>query len=185
MNIFQGETNRLFLSPPSMEYLDDLYRIQSNEEVMKYVGDGNVLSKEETEFYLQRHIQHYNDHGFSFGNIFEKESGLLVGFGGVMFLDYKSSNNEIEVGLLFARNVFGKGYGREAARYFLRWGFKNQEVEQIVAVTMPGNKMVDHSLRRMGMQREGTYVSEDDGIEYLLYNLTKENFELKNGTKVT
>ena len=57
MNIFL-ETKRLMIKIPDLSDFDDLYLLQCNPDVMKYIGEG-VRTKQEVELSLQKAIAHY------------------------------------------------------------------------------------------------------------------------------
>ncbi len=75
MNIFL-KTERLIIKPSTPEDFDDLYAIQSDPDVMQYIGQG-VRTRPEVNEWLAKAIEHHRKHGFSFCSVFEKTRGLL------------------------------------------------------------------------------------------------------------
>lgn len=72
MSIFL-ETKRLVINTPELSDLDNLYLLQSDSDVMQYIGQG-VRTKTEVAEALQIAIQHQQKHGFSVGCVYEKET---------------------------------------------------------------------------------------------------------------
>src|SRR5271170_5764727 len=96
MSIFL-ETKRLIIKSSTLEDLDDLCALQSDIDVMKYIGQG-VRNPEDVKKWFEKSLSHYQKHGFSFGSVFEKKSGYFIGQAGIMYLDYDDSQSDIEVG---------------------------------------------------------------------------------------
>ena len=58
------ETERLLLRMFRPEDLDELASLLSDPDVVKYVGDGNPVGREEADKALQSIIKHWETHGF-------------------------------------------------------------------------------------------------------------------------
>ncbi len=58
------ETERLLLRMFCPDDLDNLAGLFSDPEVMRYVGEGNTVNREETDKALQSIIKHWETHGF-------------------------------------------------------------------------------------------------------------------------
>lgn len=50
---------------------------------MKFIGDG-VRTDQEIRDGIHKAVIHYEKHGFTFGVVYEKETGLFIGRGGVI-----------------------------------------------------------------------------------------------------
>ena len=61
-----------------------------------------------------------------------------------------------EIGFLFSRAVWGKGYAQEAMRAVLRYGFDHRGFKSVRADVDPGNERSLKLLERVGFQRTGT-----------------------------
>ena len=124
------QTLRLNFRPLSLSDLDDLYtKIYSDPETMKYIRDGKVRSLEETQKTLESLIAHYNQHGFGFMAAINTSNDHFVGICGLKYLD---TTGEIEVGFLFEKKYWGKGYAIEATKAFLTYGFEKLNSKKIV-----------------------------------------------------
>lgn len=146
------ETPGLWLSPPSTSELDEIYHLQSDPVVMKYIT-GTGRTHEQVVEMLTKSIDHYKKHGFTFFSVYEKQSGRFIGQGGLIYLALDDSQPEIEVGYRFTQDAWGKGYATELAKACIDWGFQHLKLDEIVAVTHPENFGSQHVLQKAGMVR--------------------------------
>ncbi len=58
------ETDRLLLRMFRPDDLDELARLFSDPDVLRYVGDGKPVNREETDKALKSIIKHWTTHGF-------------------------------------------------------------------------------------------------------------------------
>jgi ribosomal-protein-alanine N-acetyltransferase len=110
---------------------------------------------EEVTDFMNEMIKHQANHGFSSGDIFEKETDTFVGRGGLIYLEMKDDQPDVEIGYILHKQFWGKGYATELARTFLDWGFNNLPVERILASVLPENKNSRHVVEKIGMNYIG------------------------------
>src|SRR4051812_21562684 len=116
------ETLRLVILSPSMDDLNDQICLQSNPEVMKFIGNG-VRKKEEVEWGLEKAVLHYEKFQYSLGSVFEKGSGLFVGRAGIIHLGLDEKSTEIEIAYALLPDFWGKGFASELGTALIQWGF--------------------------------------------------------------
>jgi ribosomal-protein-alanine N-acetyltransferase len=153
MNIFL-ETKRLIIKPSTFEDLDNLCLLQADQDVMQYIGQG-LRNPEEVRKWLEKSISHHQKHGFSFGSVFEKETGIFIGQAGIMFLDYDDTQPDVEIGYRLHKRFWNKGYATELSRELIKWGFKHLPVDKLVAVINPQNEKSRHVLEKVSMSYVG------------------------------
>lgn len=148
------ETKRLIVKSTSLDNLENVYALYSDPDVMRYVGRG-VKTYEESLEAIKEIIQHQGKHGFSSGDVYEKETGLYVGRAGLIYLEMKDNQPDIEVGYILHKQFWNKGYATELAKAFLEWVFKNLLVNKLVAVVPLENTRSRHVLEKVGMSYVG------------------------------
>jgi RimJ/RimL family protein N-acetyltransferase len=79
------ETKRLLIRKITQTDLDDLYGICSDSELMKFVGDGNPLSKQQTQKWIDVTLSNYASKGFGMYGVIDKETGAFIGYCGLVF----------------------------------------------------------------------------------------------------
>lgn len=161
MNKLFIETKRLIIVPPSMDYLNENYALESDPDVMRYLSGS--LQKEATLERLHKLISHYNKHGFSSGFVFEKETGNFIGRAGLIYLGLDDTQPEIEIGYVLNKNSWKKGYATELAKEILNWGFKNLTRSRLLGSIHPENEASRHVLEKSGMTFIGKYLYCDSG----------------------
>lgn len=153
MNIFI-ETPRLIIKPPNWIDFEAYHGLLSDPEVMRYIGKG-IRTREETQENLQNQINHFNKHDFSLGFVYEKQTGLFVGRAGLVYLEMKDDQPDIEIGYALHQQFWNKGYGVELVKACIHWGFQHLPIKQLLAVIHPDNERSRKVLERAGMHYWG------------------------------
>lgn len=159
------ETPRARLRQFTFADLDELHTIFSDPDVVRHIGTGEPLTREETEVALKSIMAHWQRHGIGRWAVVEKASGKLVGFAGIRLLE-----GTPEVVYLLARRCWGRGLATEIAAACLHYGFGSCRFERIVAVTKPPNFASQAVLRKIGMNYEGK--ASYYGYEVVQYGLS-------------
>jgi RimJ/RimL family protein N-acetyltransferase len=164
------ETARLHLRQFTPGDLDDLYPIFSDVDVVKYMKTGLPVSRAETESALMSIINHWEQHGFGRWAVDDKETGKLIGYGGLRNLD-----GTPELVYLLAKPYWGMGLATEVANACLKWGFEERNFERIVAVTKPDHAASRRVMEKIGMvyERDATYHD----IDVVLYAISRPTFQ--------
>ena len=129
------ETQRLVLRPFTQQDFTALYPIYSNLEVMRYIEAGAKTEKEVLAE-LDGYIRHWKEHGFGPFAVIHKESGKLIGRSGLYLSDRSPF---AQLGYVLDLSYQGQGLGTEVAKAGLAYGFKELELERIVAFVMSEN----------------------------------------------
>lgn len=171
MNAPDIETSRLRFRPFAPDDLDALAEIFGDREVVKFLGDGEAVTKAETVQHLRNFIERYwEQQRFGRWALIHKADDRLIGYCGLRLL-----NNEIpELTYVLARAYWGSGLATEAARACLRYGFEELGLERIVAATQPENVASQHVLEKLCMKYEGD--KSFYGINCVYYSISRENY---------
>lgn len=153
----------------TLDDLDELVRLRSDPEVMRYIGK---QSREKVEQRLRYYISHYESHGLGMWAVIHKRTGAMIGWCGLVFLD---GTQEVEVGYGVARDYWGQGLMTEAARASLRYGFEKLGLERIVAVAMPENSASRRIMEKLGMRYEK--MAHHYGHELVYYAIRRGEFQ--------
>ncbi|UNU22789.1 GNAT family N-acetyltransferase [Microcoleus vaginatus] len=147
------ETARLYLRQFTPNDLDELYRIYSDSEVMKYLSEG-VRNREETAADLFQIIADWEKHAFGLWAVVNKENNQLIGDGGLRFL---RETSEVEVGYVLAKAYWGKGLASEVAAASIKYGFEVLNLEKIIAVADAENIASRRVMEKMGMKYQHNF----------------------------
>jgi ribosomal-protein-alanine N-acetyltransferase len=143
------ETARLRLRLFTPGDLDRMCEITRDPEVMRYIGHGVPLSREETLANLNKIMNGFRRRGYGRWALERRDTGALVGYCGL-----SSGNPEvgIELAYLLAREEWGRGLALEAGRASLRYGFGTLGVDSVAGITLRGNSRSGAVLERLGMR---------------------------------
>ena len=150
-------------APPSMPRLalrkfraddvNDVYRLDSDPRVMRYVGDGSVRTREEVVAALARALAYYRNYpGLGVWASEERAGDRFIGW---FCLKYLPDAADIEVGYRLLPEAWGKGYATEGASTLVRYGFETLGLYRIVGVTHPENAASQRVLRKAGLRDAG------------------------------
>lgn len=152
------ETERLVLRTWTFADDERLFKICSDAETMIHIGDGKPYESIETaREFLNWAIPYQAENGFCRWAVIEKQSGEIIGSCGFAFRDME----EVELGYLFAREVWGKGFATEAARACLEYGFEKIGFEKVIALTALTHEKSHNVLRKIGFRERGIEETED------------------------
>lgn len=107
------ETERLIIREMKQSDLDALCRIMCDEEVM-HAAYESAFSIEEVQGWLNRHLKRYEDYGFGLWAVVLKETGEMIGQCGLTLQTWQDKEI-LEIGYLFQKAYWHKGYATEAA----------------------------------------------------------------------
>ncbi|WP_120495923.1 GNAT family N-acetyltransferase [Kiloniella sp. EL199] len=152
------ETERLRLRRFTSDDYQALYEMRSREEVMRYLY-GEPYTDEVTQVELERRvgIKSFDQDGDQIVlAVEEKQTGDFVGDLVLFLVDKASCQGEI--GFVFNPHHHGKGYGYEAARVLVEFGFKHIGLHRIIGRCDPRNKASSGLLRKLGMKQEAHLI---------------------------
>ncbi|MCD1116618.1 GNAT family N-acetyltransferase [Chryseobacterium turcicum] len=170
------ETKRLILRKFEETDFERLFLLDSNPEVMKYVGMPPLSKAEESKEVVKMIMKQYEDNGLGRLAVIEKESELLIGWSGLKLntSEVNGYQNFYELGYRFLPETWGKGYATESGKASLDYGFNDLKAEIIYAYAHCENTASNHILTKLGFEKTGEFT-EPDGICFW-YELNVKNY---------
>ena len=152
------ETPRLTLRELTSSDLDNLMRILSDPEAMRYWPA--VMSREEGMAWIQRQQARYVSDGCGYWACELKGMEEFVGQAGLIVQDV-DGEKELGLGYMFIPAYWGQGFATEASLGCLEHGFKNYPVDHIVALIRPENEPSIRVAQRLNMTLWKTTVYKE------------------------
>jgi len=169
------ETNRLFLR----EFLDsdynDLCEILQDKDVM-YAYEHSFSDDEVKGWYDRLIVGHYEKYGFGLWAVIHKERNEFLGQCGLTIQDL-NGNECLEIGYLFKKKYWHKGYAVEAALGCRNYAFEQLNAEKVCSIIRESNIASQNVAKRVGMKKTNEIMKRYYDIDMLHYI-----FEIRNET---
>jgi len=165
------ETDRLVLRGWGAADVDAYARICADAEVMRYMLPSRPLTQAEVAYDALRLREHWLRHGFGHWVVEEKESGDMVGRSGIKrHDDWTLDPENTEVGWLYARRAWGKGYATEAGRAIVRFCFEQLDRPEVISIAHPDNLASRRVMEKLGLSLAGSRRWEERGMDVVWYS---------------
>jgi RimJ/RimL family protein N-acetyltransferase len=148
-------SERLILRPLREDDLDASAAMYADPEVMRYLGDGHVFTRQESWRYLAFLIGHWQLRGFGMWSVTLRHDDGMIGRAGFF---QPEDWPGFEIGWTFARHAWGHGYATEAALCALRHGREVMRRDEVISVIHPENAASIRVAERIGERLLGTEI---------------------------
>ena len=181
MKIF-AETERMILREILPTDVDGMYKLDSDPEVHKYLGNKPVSNKAQTIDIINSIRQQYVDNGIGRWAIIDKNSNEFVGWTGLKFITENINNHEnfYDIGFRLIKKYWGKGIATETAFASLDYAFNALEMKEIYAIAECENIGSNNILKKVGLKLIETFDLE--GIKHNWYKIEKTNYRAKSSS---
>lgn len=142
-------TERLALRRFEPADLAPLAAICNDPEVMRYVGEGTVLTVAQVTEWIERSRENIARFNTGTGAVILRSSGRLIGWAGLV----RPASLPPELIYGFAMQHWGQGFASELVPALLRWLTGAGGLRQIDATVDPANAASVHLLLRHGFSR--------------------------------
>ncbi len=168
------ETDRLFLR----EFVDSDYN-----DLCEILCDGDVMyayehpfSKDEVKaWYNKLIVEHYEKHRFGLWAVIHKEANEFLGQCGLTIQDV-NGKEYLEIGYLFKKKHWHKGYATEAALGCKKYAFEKLNADRIYSIIRESNVASQNVAKRTGMKKTSEvmkhYYNKD--ILHYIFEVKKE-----------
>lgn len=170
------ETERLILREIISEDAEAFFLMDSNPEVVKYVGVKPLTDISQSIEIVENIKNQYTEYGVGRWAVIRKEDNKIIGWSGLKFIKEIDNHQNIhDLGYRFTPEYWGKGYATESSVAVLNYGFNNMKLDKIYAYADVENKASNHVLKKLGFEEKGTFIDEGDNCFW--FELKKENFK--------
>lgn len=163
-----AETPRLQLRRLVHGDVDALLGVYGNAEVVRWVGDGQPLTRSDCERWVAVTHRNYARRGYGMFAIDLQEGERAVGFCGLV---HPGDQPEAEIKYALRKDQWGRGLATEAARALLTWGSARYGLRHVIATASTQNEASHHVLLKAGL-RLGALRANADGSHTQLFEWT-------------
>jgi RimJ/RimL family protein N-acetyltransferase len=158
--------------------LDAYAAMCADADVMRYLGDGQPMSRAEAWRNMALLLGHWQLRGYGLWAVQERRSGELIGRIGCW-------NPEgwpgFEVGWMLRRQSWGLGFATEGARAAMKFAFEQLDQSHVISIVRPGNDRSICVAERLGEKLQGR--SELQGHEALIYGISRADWTRDRRTR--
>ena len=160
------ETERLYLREMEQSDFESLCKILKDEATM-YAYEG-AFNDTEVQEWLDKQFSRYHKYGFGLWAVVLKENGEMIGQCGLTMQPWKDKEL-LEVGYLFQRLYWHKGYATEAAKACKKYAFEVLNADEVCSIIRDTNAASQRVAIRNGMIVTGTWTKHYRGVDMLHY----------------
>lgn len=167
------ETDRLYLREMEQDDFEELCKILKDSEVM-YAYE-HAFSDGETQQWLNNQLKRYEEYGFGLWAVVLKETGEMIGQCGLTMQD-GDGKEVLEVGYLFQKAYWHKGYATEAAVACKKYAFDTLKAEEVYSIIRDNNIASQNVAKRNGMTVCGKIIKHYYGMDmpHLLFSVKRQ-----------
>ncbi len=156
------ETERLYLREMNQTDFTSLCRILKDEETM-YAYEG-AFHDAEVQEWLDRQISRYQKWGFGLWAVILKETDEMIGQCGLTMQPWKDKEL-LEIGYLFERVYWHKGYAAEAAAACKKYAFEVLDADEVCSIIRDTNVASQKVAIKNGMTAADTWTKHYRGAD--------------------
>ena len=145
------ETERLLMRRLMASDLDDLYAFYRDPEIRRYFPEGTLTldeTREELEWFLNGHPDHP---ALGLWATIHKSTGQFIGRCGLLPWTIDGVA-EVEIAYLIAKPWQRQGFGAEAARALVRYGFEVLGLKRLIALIDPAHEASIRTAMKAGLE---------------------------------
>ncbi len=150
------ETERLLLRGWRRGDVEPYARLCADPEVMRFIGKGSTLTREQAGEQISRFVRHWEGRGFGLWAMEERAGGTFIGFAGLAHQeDWAEGWHKTEVGWRLDRAFWGRGLATEAAEASVAHGLEHLGLERIISIIQPENLASRRVAEKAGLTLQG------------------------------
>lgn len=165
MKIF-AETERLILREIERSDISDMFELDSDPDVYKYLGKKPVTTKNESIKIIDFIREQYVDRGIGRWAVILKESQEFLGWSGLKLNTEEELNgfaNFYDVGYRFKKKYWNKGYATESGKASIEYAFNIMHLNKVYGITEIGNQASHKVLLKIGLKKiQNFYYKKED-----------------------
>lgn len=161
------ETERLELRKLSLEDSNFIFELLNDPDWIKYIGNRNINNDEDAQNYISnRLLKGYEQYGFGFYLVKEKDSNSSIGLCGLIKRDFLE---KVDLGFAFLPKYREKGYAYESASAIMKYAKENFGLNTLLAITSLNNTNSINLLEKLGFKFEKTIKMPNENEELNLF----------------
>lgn len=175
MTLLNKRSERIYLRPLRIEDAVDVFDYAKDPDVKRYIGWPLMKTLEETTEFLKTLIERHEAKTHVYASVVEAGTEKVIGT--LMLFNFDWDAKHGEIGYVFHKNVWGKGYCTEASKWFIEHAFETLELRKIFARVVSQNEGSSKVLLKSGFEKEAVlkdmYCIEGQLLDCVYYSRVK------------
>ncbi|RYE24610.1 MAG: N-acetyltransferase [Sphingobacteriales bacterium] len=148
------ETPRFIIRDLQREDVEDIFEMDSDPEVHRYLGNKPNKDLQDAHNYLDLVLKQYADNGVGRWAVVDKETNEMLGWVGFRLMTEPVNGhvNYYDFGYRLKRSAWNKGVASEAGLATLLYGINQRGFKPIHAMTDVENGASRHVLEKLGFK---------------------------------
>ncbi len=152
--LFMLKGDRVTLVPPKKEYIEQFQKWMTDPEITQYLSIFRPITRDMEEDWYNAINKRENDVFFSIIIYGENNEELLIGNCDIS-VDWKNRVGSCGI-VIGEKNYHSKGYGTEAMKLLVNYGFNTLNLNRIELIAHSFNSRALKSYEKVGFRKEGT-----------------------------
>jgi [ribosomal protein S5]-alanine N-acetyltransferase len=169
------ESEQIYFKALSIEDVQEIHDYASDIEVSRFIGWNLMNTLHETRELIEIMLKRESEGTHLYASIVLKSTRAIVGTAMIFNFDHEA--NQAEIGYVFHKNHWGKGYGTEAVALMNDFAFTSLNLHKLHASVVDANIGSARILEKNGYKLEGRlkdhYFIEDKYYDSLLFGKIK------------
>lgn len=168
------ETERLILRRWEDRDREQFAALNADPEVMRYLGPGIPLTREESDGLVDRIEAGFDEHGFGLWCVDPRDDAVsCIGFTGLAIPTFLPEVlPAVEIGWRLARPYWGRGLATEAATAVMHHAFDTVGLDRVVSIRDLHNDASRRVMEKIGLLHDHDTVVPATGVQCSVYVLT-------------
>ncbi|MEY9873035.1 RimJ/RimL family protein N-acetyltransferase [Streptacidiphilus sp. MAP12-33] len=176
-------TDRLVLRQPSAEDIEPLLELNTDPEVMRYIGNGSVgpADRESTAGIVERYRRSWAENDFGMLSVLTREDGRYAGWVTLAVPTFLPQIlPAVEIGWRFHRAQWGRGFATEAATPLLAHAFDTVGLDRVVSIRHLDNERSGRVMEKLGLRHTEETTVPSHGGKVAVYAITREEYAARS-----
>ncbi len=171
------KSERLLYRELHLKDASDLYFIESNDDVVKYMDKYKMESVEASKKYIESCNEYYKKREAIEWKIIDKNTNQYIG--NIGFWKIIAEHCRGEIGYSLNPKYWGSGYMSESLKTIIRFGFSELNLHSVEANVNPKNANSIKLLEHVGFKKEGyfreNFLFKNKFIDTITYSLLERD----------
>jgi len=170
------ETKNLILRKIEITDTKNMYRLDSDPLVHKYLGNKPIFSMHKAREYVDYIRMQYDTYGIGRWAAIEKSSGDFIGWSGLKMNFEEEMNghkNYYDIGYRFMPQYWGKGYATESSIIARDYFFETYPDQKLCGLAEIKNLASCRVLEKIGLEHKNDFLYHKENVIIAWFEKTK------------